>query len=231
MRRHIAVTIFVCCTVVLLAAPTPGAAQPSAPWTDWARVRNLQIGDEITVTTATVSSRDYRMAFADESRLVLVRPLGRLSAAAVDAMRRVGQDWPAVLGGREQLQGGVRIWRRGIEEAGAPVAEIEVLPREAIAEIRHTHKIDAETVLLDIASIGAFLAASGSSSYHEETKRRNQVMPGSNLFAPGLVERPVDPREIVYRTAPGKAVPLDDAAWNRLLQTLPLSLQGKGTIK
>jgi hypothetical protein len=192
-------------------------------------VRNLESGTEVTVTTTLLARHDYRMAFADDSVLVLVRPVKRISARVVDAMRHVGLNWPAILGDRILVMDGVRIWKGGVEEAGTRVASLEVLPRGAVLEVRRPRKADAADVLLNIASVGALLAGSGA-TYAAEAQRRHEVPPG-NMPYPGMFEmndRPVNPRDIVYRTAPGVFAPLDDAAWQRLLKGVPPSLRGRG---
>jgi hypothetical protein len=213
--------------LLLFACATPGAAQSPQSWTDWARVRNVESGAEITVTTTLLARHDYRMAFADDSVLVLVRPLKRISTRVLDAMRHVGLNWPAILGDRILVMDGVRIWKGGVEEAGTRVASLEMLPRSAVLEVRRPRKADAASVLLDFAGVVAPLAQY-SAAYTAEAQRRREVpnMPYLGMFE--VNERPVNPRDIVYRTASGVFTPLDDAAWQRLLKGVPPSLRGRG---
>ena len=215
-----------------LACATLAGAQPAR--TDWARVRNVAVGDEITVTTAALPPRDCRMAFADDALLVVARPLDRISPVVVDAMRRVGPNWPAILAGRVVVDGTVRIWSGGVQEQGFQVALVEVLPRDEVTEVRRTRKTDIASVLLDVASVSALLVASNATNYTYNKQARQAVGEAPTALVRDFVtlnrRSPVNVRDIIYRTS-GDTLPppMDDAAWQQLLRGLPPSL--RGTIK
>jgi hypothetical protein len=238
------------CLFILLASAMPAAAQPQA-WTDWARVRNLEAGTEITVTTVLLARSDYRIAFADDSMLVLVRPLERVSVAVLDALRGVWLEWPAVLNGRPASVGTVRLSSQGIQENGVRVADVTTLPKSAVLEIRYRRGTDPAGVLLNVAGVGA-LAFAGDAHLREDFKlgAHRGVSPGSlpwpvyqgrefkyvlpgglplPVYFPDIVPQPrVDLRDVIYRAPTIRSTPLDDAAWRGLLKALPPSLQGRG---
>src|SRR5512140_959133 len=89
-RPITAAAVVVVSFVLLLSVAGTAAGAPQVPatrgapaWTDWSRVRNLAPGDEITVTTTAWAHQEYRMAFADDSLLIVVKPLDRLSPAVL----------------------------------------------------------------------------------------------------------------------------------------------------
>lgn len=214
----------------LLACVAPAIAQAPA-WTDWARVRNVPAGDEIIVVTTTGAEREYRMAFADEAQLVLARPLARMSPAVLDAMRRVGPNWPAVLGGRVMVIDAVRISPGTIQEASERVSAIDVLPRGSVREVRRPGNAQLVSTLMDIAAVGAVIGARSTRGYEQEERRRAGFPTASGGFPTTFDwdnRTRIDPRDIIYRAIPGALTPTDDATWQQQLRGLPKSLQGKG---
>jgi hypothetical protein len=188
-------------SLLLLGSAAPGAAQPSPSWTDWGRVRNVPVGDKVIVTTTTGPGREYRMAFADDAQIVLARPLKRISAPVLEAMRRVGPNWPAVLGGREIVFERVRISTGAIREAEVRVAVLDVVPRTQVLDIRRAPMVDAADVLLGIAGTAAFFAASGTSGYDIEMRRRDGRPPEGSPLLPtlGTNDGVANARDIIYR--------------------------------
>ncbi len=208
----------------------PGAALAQrADWTDWARVRGVAPGDKVIVTTTDHPSREYRMAFADETQLVLAQAVGHMSARTLEAMSIVGPNWPGVLGGRVMKFGDVQISSGGIQESGARVAILEVVSRGAVVEVRRPQAADLAATLWTVAGAGALLA-SGNRGFVEESRRREGLPPSGAPFpTPRQTNNwPEGARNIVYIRPGGPFLALDDAAWERQLRGVPASLRGKG---
>ncbi len=227
MKRAISAAIAL---LVVGAASLPALAQPGRSLSDWSRVRALPPATEAIVTVAAGGIGAYRIAFADADTLVLVRPFAkRLPVTAETAIAAVGNNWPAVLGGRDLTVGTVRLTAAGIIADGVRVASVFQVPRSAVAEIRRPDRTGVPDVLLRAAAIGMLIGASptskSASSYdptgYLPTDPSRAVAPAlwpPALFGPAVTRSP-DERLVIYR-APARTGVLTAAEIEKILKSV-----------
>jgi hypothetical protein len=199
----------------------PATAQTTS-LSDWSRVLRLEPATEVIVAVAAGGIGTYRMAFADDFTLILVRPIGgKLPPGAERAIEVVGANWPAVLGGREMIVDRVRVTAESLIDGGIRVGNVFRIPRAAVSEVRLPDKATVPDALMSVAAIGMLMGASAASRdyyVHNDPMRP----PGLGAWPPAILQindRPLDERHVVYR-ASTRLNPLSESAMQRILQSV-----------
>jgi hypothetical protein len=206
-----------------LLAHAVAAAQPARALADWATVRRLEPGVKIVVAVRAGGRQTCQMAFADETTLVIVRPSGSGAVALVsDALRAIGPNWPAILGGRDWRVGALRVSREAVRAAdGERVGDVVLIARQEVFEIRRPEPTEGRDLRL-AAGIAAIAFGALSNSSDANAPHTSNLVEAVRHPAKALESEPL-PRSdltVIYR-APQDRSGLDEALWPQFKPSLP----------
>lgn len=229
-------TFWVVLLSTVFAASAAGAAQPAAV-SDWSQVRRLEPTSEVRVGVRGVGLIAYRVAYADERELVVLRFASPSPPSRVlRALRSIAPDLPATFGLRKDVVfDSIRFSHDGLFDGAAKIADVIELAREDVVEIQVTSTHGSKAAAIAGVAVGGAIGVGtavslafkrcGASCADEQARMFVSVI-GFPL-AGGLLGYHAGGRKTetmtIYRASDPAAFVLDQITWQRLRGALPLS--------